>query len=414
MDSIKILIIHNHFPGQFRALIRSLEGNPGFTIVGIRKRGKVSHAFSGNPVHEYEIDPSLEDRATPRFRLTQATAEAVGQLLSRMKAAGYVPDLCLGHIGWGETIHFKDVYPDVPLIGYCEFFHHFQGADFGFDRELSSPTLEDAFRIRLMNATEALGFLSLDVAISPTAWQRSLFPRAFQPQIRLIHEGVDLTCFEPDGEAVLTLTDGTTLRQGQKIVTFATHSLEPYRGIHTFLRAVPQILAEHPDAQIVVAGRDEVLYGAAPPQGGSWREYLCAELQGLDDPRLHWVGFLEADDYRRLLQVSGVHVYMTVPFVLSWSLMEAMASGCILVASDTAPVREVLRHGQNACLVDFFSSAELAATVGRVLENPMAYQHLAVQARCDAETHYDVLDSVKRYSQLFQEMAEIRKLRGGT
>ena len=404
----KILLLHRTFPGQFKHLAQALIDNPAYELMGIRRRCKENETAPSFPVIEYELNDPEDVRGTPRTLSSLASAIAVAHALTSLRDRGYVPDVCLGHIGWGETIHFKDVYPNVPLIGYCEFFHHFSGADFGFDPEFVQPDHEDAYRIRQMNATEALALLSVDIGVAPTHWQRNLFPSVHRHHLRVIHEGVDLTFFQPDNEATLRLPSGRILRAGDKIVTFATHSLEPYRGLHTFFRAIPLIQALHPDAEIIVAGGDEALYGSPPPGGLSWREYL---LQGLDIQldRLHFVGFLAPGDYRAMLQISAVHIYLTVPFVLSWSLLEAMAVGCILVASDTAPVKEVLTDGVNSRLVNFFSSGELAERVSEILASPTVYQTLGVAARRDAEAHYDATESVQRYLALLDAVTEIQR-----
>lgn len=185
---------------------------------------------------------------------------------------------------------------------------------------------------------------------------------------------------------------GTILRAGDEVVSFVNRNLEPYRGFHSFMRALPEILAARPRAQIVVVGGDAVSYGRAPRDGGTWRARLLAEVGSrLDLARVHFVGKLPYPTLIKLFQVTAAHVYLTYPFVLSWSMLEAMSAGALVIGSRTAPVEEVVQDGRNGLLVDFFSPVEIAQRVIEVLERPARFLELRMNARQTIVQKYDLL-----------------------
>jgi glycosyltransferase involved in cell wall biosynthesis len=244
--------------------------------------------------------------------------------------------------------------------------------DMGLDPEFPAA-LDDRLRVSTWRAHHLLALEECDVAIAPTQWQKSQFPATYQPKIQVLHEGIATDVLGPDPQAQLTLPNGQVLKAGDRVVTYVARNLEPYRGFHVFMRCLPALLAAHPHGQVLIVGGDEVSYGRAPKNAKSWREALLREVNidtSSETGRVHFLGKLPYAQYRRVLQVSAVHVYLTYPFVLSWSLLEALASGCAVVASDTAPVREVIRHGENALLVDFFDGSRIVDAVLRVLAEP--------------------------------------------
>jgi glycosyltransferase involved in cell wall biosynthesis len=238
-----------------------------------------------------------------------------------------------------------------------------------------------------------------DIAIAPTRWQRSLFPAAYRSAIRVIHEGVIQSSYLAKAGAV-RLPNGIELRAGQPIVTYVARNLEPYRGFHSFMRAIPPIQAECPDVQIIIVGGDDVSYGCKPVGYANWRSRMEAEVS-FDDSRVHFTGKLPYQTYRAVLECSKVHVYLTYPFVLSWSLLEAMASGCVVVASDTAPVREVIVDGHNGMLVDFFDHHSIAKRIARVLGSVDEYDCLRSAAKLTA-SRFDVEYGTKQYFEVFE------------
>jgi glycosyltransferase involved in cell wall biosynthesis len=232
------------------------------------------------------------------------------------------------------------------------------------------------------NAHLLLSLEAADAAVSPTEWQRSRHPRVLQPKIRTIFDGIDTNAIRPDPAASFTLDDGRTLTAADEVLTYVARNLEPYRGFPSFMRALPAILEARPQAQVIVVGGDEVSYGRTPEGGGSWREHMLKEVDlGAHAARVHFTGKLPYARYLSLLQISSTHLYLTYPFVLSWSCIEAMAAGCLIVASDTAPVQEVIQHEWNGLLVPFHEPAAIAASVIDALAGRRDAARLREEAR---------------------------------
>jgi glycosyltransferase involved in cell wall biosynthesis len=325
--------------------------------------------------------------------------EATWQAAMKLREQGFVPDVIVAHPGWGESLFLQQVWPQARLGIYCEFFYQHQGADVGFDPEFGNPDTDNACRLQMKNANYELHFARAHAGIAPTHWQASLFPEPFASRIAVIHDGIRTDLIKPDVHASIRVqtTQGVLqLGQGDEVITFVNRNLEPYRGYHQFMRALPAILKARPQARVVIIGGNEVSYGAAPPPGPdgqaqTWREIFLNEVKGeLDLSRVHFVGKVPYADFLRVLQVSTVHVYLTYPFVLSWSLLEAMSAGCAIVASDTAPVREAIRHGETGQLVDFFDPAALAQQVIALCDDPTERARLGAQARAFAVENYDL------------------------
>ena len=295
------------------------------------------------------------------------------------------------------SLYAKDVYPDARLVHFCEWYYHAEGADLGFDPEFPL-TFDDRARIRTWNALHALNLTQCDAAVTPTEWQRSRHPETFHSRITVQHEGIALEELGPDPAASLKLEDGRVLRAGDPVVTYVARNLEPYRGFHVFMRALEAIQREHPACHAVIVGGDEVSYGRSPKQSAHWREHMLKEV-AIDPGRTHFLGRIPRKRFIEVLQVSAAHVYLTYPFVLSWSLLEAMACGAPIVASDTAPVREVLRQRQNGLLVPFHSAGELAAAVLEMLVEPQRFAHLRQAAARDAR-RFDPAAALARYDTL--------------
>jgi glycosyltransferase involved in cell wall biosynthesis len=321
----------------------------------------------------------------------------VAQQAARLAQQGFRPDLIIGHPGWGELLAIKDVFPNVPVLHQLEFVYQLSGADVGFDPEFTdppdpTPAWRAATRLRLRRAPQLLALHDLDHAWAPTQWQASTAPEVFADRITVIHEGIDTQAARPNPMAEIRLqAAGLSFRPGDELVSFVARNLEPYRGFHVFMRMLPLLQARRPHCHVVIVGADGVSYGSPPPDGRSWRQTLLQELDGqLDLSRIHFVGRVPHSVLHNLFQVSACHVYLTYPFVLSWSLLEAMSCGAVVVASATAPVQEVIADGENGFLVDFFDSAALAARVEAVLEAPGEHRALAREARRTVQQRYDL------------------------
>ena len=274
----------------------------------------------------------------------------------------------------------------------AEFFYAADGADYNFDPEFAQDSLIDRARLRLKNSVHLHALHAADAVYTPTQWQLSQVPSEYRHKVSVIFDGIDTTVAAPDPRAVIQLKrDGLRLTQADEVITFVNRNLEPYRGFHVFMRALPEILRQRPNAHCLIVGRDEVSYGSPPKGGGTWRKVLLAEVGAqLPMERVHFLGRLAYQDYLRVLQISSCHVYLTYPFVLSWSCLEAMSVGCVVVASNTGPVQEVIEHGVNGLLSDFFDVAALSSQVIDVLAQPGSYQAMGKQARQTVIERYDL------------------------
>jgi glycosyltransferase involved in cell wall biosynthesis len=322
-------------------------------------------------------------------------AQAVVRTALRLKKSGFVPDVMLGHNGWGEIWYLKEIFPNTPLIGYFEFFYHLHGGDVGFD-PARKPDFDAGPRIRTQNLGNLLGLEVCDLGQCPTRWQYSRYPEHYRPMLRIVHEGIDTDRIRPDPAATFALpaTDGRSsleLKAGDEIVTFVARNLEPYRGFPSFMRSLPAILRARSKVNILIIGGDGVSYSAMPKDGRTYRQRLLDELKGsLDLSRVHFLGKVPYRVYLKALQVSAVHGYLTYPFVLSWSMLEAMAAGCLVVGSRTAPVEEIIRDDGNGLLVDFFKPEEIAQKAIAALEAPGDFTALRESARQSIVEAYDL------------------------
>lgn len=402
---MNVLIIHQNFPGQFRYIASHFVKQPGTQLLAIGRA--TAPGLKGIKLIKYQ--PMRRPRpGTHPYVYSYENAVLHGQqvqrLLIRLKGQGYRPDIVLGHPGWGETLFVKNVYPDVPLIHFCEYYYRSVGADAGFDPEFPSD-LDTGPKITARNALHLMNLEQCDAGITPTRWQHSLHPEAYKSKIHIAHEGIPTDILSEDSKAEFVLPNGMVLRVGDQVVTYVARNLEPYRGFHIFMRAVPHILKNNPNSTIVIVGGDGVSYGAKPKGYSSWKEQMEAE-HPTDISRVHFLGTVPYDRYRALLQVSAAHVYLTYPFVLSWSLLEAMAIGCCVIASDTAPVKEVIENDVNGYLVGFFNFLELAGKVSSVL-NDMAGQITLRQAAKACAEKYSVINGVDEYKRIISSVAKV-------
>jgi glycosyltransferase involved in cell wall biosynthesis len=389
---MNILFVHQNFPGQYLHVARHLGAVEGNQVAFITQRTDAD--LPG--VRKLVYKPAREvTRGVHHYlRETEAgvlNAQNVARLAMSLRDAGFVPDVMLAHNGWGEPWYLKDVYPDVPLIGYFEFFYHRHGADVGF--EPGPPLIFDAGpRIRTKNIGNLLALNTVDYGQAPTKWQKSLYPTEYQRKIHIVHEGIDTVNVKPDPETSFAVPNTElVLTPGDEVVTYVARNLEPYRGFPSFMRSLPAILAARPKAQVLVVGGDEVSYGTRLPDGQTYRQQMLAEVgKDVDLSRVHFLGKVPYSSFVRILQISTVHVYLTYPFVLSWSMLEAMSAGCLIVGSRTQPVEEVIQDGDNGLLVDIFKPNEIAERVTDVLGNRNAFLGMRAKARKTIVEQYDL------------------------
>lgn len=387
---MKILFLHPNFPAQFRHLA---------TVLGQDAQNQVVYGTSRREGQIPGVTKILYEKSrTARVEthhyvrpLENAVLEgqAVYRLALKLKEQGFYPDIVYGHSGWGPTLFMKDVFPKSKLLCYFEWFYHAHGSDADFDP--SDPlNADDEARIRIKNAPILLDLAACDRGLSPTNWQRQQFPSEFQPKIKVHHDGIDINYFKPLKDAKLVLPRiNLDLSQIPEIITYVARGMEPYRGFPQFIETISILQKKRPQCHFVIVGKNRVAYGKTLPDNQTYKDVMLKQFP-LDLERVHFTDLLPYDEYLQVLQASSVHIYLTRPFVLSWSMLEALATGCLIVASDTSPVKEIIEDGVNGLLVDFFNPEQIAARVIEALENRDRMEKLRLQARKTIVERYDL------------------------
>ena len=355
-------------PGQFQHLCLHLR-NEGHKIIFIsKKNGNLIHSIL-DARYELSRPPSKQIHHYLRtFEDNILHGQAVFRMLQKILAEGNKPDFIIGHSGWGETLFIRDILPNVPILNYWEFFYNPTGQDLDFDPEFRVG-VDGVLARRVSNAATLITWAASKWGITPTKWQLSTYPAEMQANISVIHDGIDTETVRPNSLTTFALKDGRVLKFGSKVVTFISRSLEPPRGFHIFMRAISAIQRRHPDADFLIVGGDGISYGAPLPNGETYKARLLKESD-IDLSRVHFTGHVHTPVLRAIMRISMVHVYLTYPLVLSWSVLEAMASECLVIGSRTAPVQEVIVDGENGFLVDFFDKEALIEKIDEVLLNP--------------------------------------------
>jgi glycosyltransferase involved in cell wall biosynthesis len=308
--------------------------------------------------------------------------------MRKLKEQGFTPDIILAHPGWGEAMFAKDVFPAAKLLSFIEYYYAAEGQDVNFDKEFGKRKFEDDMRTQTKNTNSLMALNSMDWGVSPTVWQRDINPAVYRSRISVIHDGIDTDRLAPNPQAAFALPGGPAFKVGDELVTFVNRNLEPLRGFHVFMRSLPAVLDARPNARVVIVGANGKGYGGG---AGGWKERMLNELGSrLDTSRVHFVGRVDYPDFVRLLQVSMAHVYLSYPFVLSWSVLEAMSLGCLVVGSDTPPVREVITSGETGLLADFFDIDGISARLIEALERPQDQIPIRLAARDHVVSRYDL------------------------
>ena len=399
---MRILFLHNNFPAQYRHIAGTLALNPDNQI-GFVTQNKTSGELLG--VTKIVFEPTRKAHATTHLYVKQfenavLEAQSVVRVLEQLKTRNFVPDLVCAHTGWGCGMFVKDIFPNTPLLLYCEWFTRFRNSDLDFD-PASPVSLDDILRFRASNAAMLIDLDACEGGVTPTHWQHSRFPVAFQPSIQVLHDGIDTEFFQPQTDATLQLPE-LDLGDAQEIITYVSRGLDTYRGFPQFIEALAVVLSRRPNCHAVIVAADRIAYGSSPPEGKSWKDWMQAKVD-LDWSRVHFTGSLPYKSYRQVLQVSSVHVYLTRPFVLSWSLLEALSTGCLVVASNTAPVREVIQDNVNGLLVDFFDTRAIANRIEEALIDRDQASILRRNARTTVLEHYALAKLLPQHLKILEE-----------
>jgi glycosyltransferase involved in cell wall biosynthesis len=393
---MKILFVHQNFPGQFRHVAPALAQNPDHDVRALSMRVDLPSTWQGVKITPYTIEGIPKPRALSwltDFEVKTVRAEACYRAALELSQTGFVPDVIVTHPGWGESLYLKTVWPDAKLLMYAEFYYHMTGLDVGFDPEQTPSDPASLHRFALKNINNLLHFQIADGGISPTKWQASTFPSQFQEKITVIHDGIDTERLRPDPSVSIRLQSGQTLTRADEVITFISRDLEPYRGYHIFMRALPELLKRRPHATIIIVGGTGTNYGPRPAEK-TWAEIFAAQakkqISDADWARVHFLGKIPYEQYISVLQLSRVHLYWTYPFVLSWSLLEAMSCGAVVVGSDTGPVQELITDKVTGRLVPFFDIKSWLNVIDNLLIDDCLRQKIACAAREHIVHHYDL------------------------
>ncbi len=409
---MRILFIHRNFPAQFLYLASFMAQQPNTEVVFItqRKDNQIPNVrkviYQATAKQTYHSHHYLKE-----YHEWILHGLGVANAARQLNEEGFVPDIIYAH-SWGGDLFIKEIYPEVPLLCYFEWYTNPRGSDLDFE-PAKSLSKDNLCEIRIKNSPKLVSLMGCDHAITPTRWQLQQFPTAFQAKFSVIHDGVCTSFFRPDSETKLIIPElNLDLSEAKEIITYATSGMEPYRGFPQFMQAAAIIQRRRPNCHIVVGGNDTTFYSQTRSDGMTYKEYFLKTLS-LDMSRIHFVGYLQFARYAKLLQASHVHVYLTYPYILSWSLIEALASGCLVIASDTAPVKEVINDGQNGLLVDFFSPEAIADRVDECLDHPNRMLKLREHARETAVESYDVQKRLGEIINLVNRLIGGEKASGG-
>jgi glycosyltransferase involved in cell wall biosynthesis len=396
---MRVLFVHKHCPGQFVHLARALAADRANEVVfiaaeidapvtGVRTIRAQPTRRSGPPTHHY----------LQSFENAVLLGQAAYRACAALRKSGFAPDLIYAHAGFGPGLYLKEAFPDATLIGYFEWFYrpHASDADFLAPYAVSD---DEALRIRTRNAALLMELAQCDHAIAPTRFQADQFPPAFRAKMTVLHDGIDTGLLTPGCRGRLQAAPFAS-HPPPEIVTYAARGLEPYRGFPQFVRALALLQKRREGMQAIVLGGDGVHYGRPREDGHSWKDAVLAENPTLDPGRVHFLGTVDHARFRAVLRASHAHVYLTVPFVPSWSLLEAMACGCTVVGSDTPPVQEMIRHGETGLLADFHDPAAIADRIEEALDRPERAIALGAAARRHVVQTYDRDRMVARHLDL--------------
>jgi glycosyltransferase involved in cell wall biosynthesis len=399
-----VLFVHNNFPGQFGDLARTLVAR-GVPCAAIGQH----HApgIEGVRIARYGLQrgttPGILSEAV-RAEADLIRAKATFEAARALRAEGWDPAAIVFHPGWGEAAYLAEVFPQAKQLAFAEFYYHGHGYDVGFDPEFLTVDQDTVLKVEAKNAVMAMAYARADAIVAPTAFQAGSLPVAFRERTRIVHEGIDVEAVRPGPAEPFALDDGRVIAPGTPVITHVNNNMEPLRGLHILARALPRLLAEQPDAQVLVIGKAEArAYGGDAPGGGTWKDACFAGVD-YDPARVHFLGKVAHERMLAALRLGVAHVYYTYPFVLSWSLVEAMASGCHVIASDTPPLRDAIEDGVNGRLLPFFDVDALSQAMIDACRDPAAAAPLRAAARATAVAKFSRAKGREAWLSLLREM----------
>ncbi len=385
---MKFLFSHRNFPAQFRHILVELSKDSSNEIVFITGTKNDVQIPRVKKV-EYKLKREVPEnchRYLKTFEESVIHGQAAAEILIKLIHKGFKPDVIYAH-SWGNSMYFKDIFPDVPLVNFCEWYYKSENSDIDFSGEVINE--DRKAKTRTMNAQLLIDLVSCDKGICPTYWQKSQFPKVFQNKIEVIHDGIDTDYFVPNPDTVLKIPNtNIELTTKDEVVTYATRGMEAYRGFPQFMKMAEKLLKRRKNVHIVIGGEDRICYGPKLEKG-SYKQIMLDKLD-LDMSRVHFTGGLPYMEYKKLLQISSAHLYLTYPFVLSWSMLEAMSCGCCVVGSKTPPVEEVIEDNKNGLLVDFYDVEALTDKVEYALDNQDKMAEIRKNARNTIIEKYDL------------------------
>ena len=400
---MRVLFLHMNFPAQYRHVARALSQNPEHQVVfgtnnnETNLEGITKALFGANREVNSETHHYIKN-------LESAVLNGQGafRMAEKLKTQGFIPDVICGHSGWGPTLFMKDAFPNAKMLCFFEWYYHAFGSDADFDPE-DPLDMDSVAKIRVKNSAILLDLAHCDWGLVPTQWQKAQFPHDFHPKMTVLHDGVDTDFFKPEMDAKLVLPK-LDLSEVDEIITYVGRGMEPYRGFPQFMESLPYILERRPQAHVVIVASERVCYGKSLPNGRTYKQDMLEKLD-LDLSRVHFVGTLPYGEYVKVLKASSVHIYLTRPFVLSWSMIEAMSTGCLVLGSNTAPVAEVIRDGENGLLFDFFDPKQIADRVDEILDHPTLMAEVRKNARKTVLENYSLERLLPRHLQLIYDVA---------
>ena len=399
----KILFVHRNFPAQFKNIADHLSSE-GYEVTAIISGLNTNRQNSKFKIIRYDIHRSSRGDydLLSDFEAKVIRAEAAYLRCKIYAAGGYSPDIIYFHPAWGESIFLRTLWPSAKLLMYCEYFTGEHNEDLFYGNNDSHVLDEKSLlKIVIKKSNLLLNLVNFDVGISPTLFQKKTFPKEYQGKIETIHDGVDTSYFSPSDQVEIRINRDNrtyTFDKDSEVLTFVNRNMEPYRGINSMIRAIPSLLQLRPNLSIFLIGESAKGYGPAPDRGKygtkNWKEIILEEIdpqmRPVDWERVFFLGTVPKNFYRSCLQLSSCHVYLTYPYILSWSLLEAMSVGCSIVASDNTAVREFIADDINGTIVDFFDVPGLVrACVNTITDRPLSKKY-GVLARRKIVAEYDL------------------------